>query len=446
MTAAQTGRAPSLTALQWIIVAVASLGFFFDSYQLLMMPLVLPPALSELGKLQPGTPAYSDWVSLLFYVPAVCGGVFGLLGGYLTDLLGRRRVLVWSILLYAFSALAAGFSTSLPMLLVLRCATWIGVCVEFVAGIAWLAEIFPDAKQREKVLGYTQAVSSLGGVAASYVNLLLGKHGSQFFPIYGGHEAWRYTLISGLIPAIPLLIVRPFLPESTTWEQKKKAGTLERPSLSELFAPALRRTTLVTTLMMACCYGVAYGSIQQTPQIVRGLAEIASLARPAQGPAVSTVQVYQEIGGLVGRVALAILAVIILHRGKLVRVFIAPGLLLVPYVFFGPAVQTVFLIKWGIFVTGFLTVSQFSFWGNYLPRVFPTHLRGTGESFAANVGGRLVGTAGAVAAQQLSRWMPGATPFARLAYAAATVAFFCYATSLVASFWLPEPEHAELPD
>ena len=72
------------------------------------------------------------------YVPAVAGGIFGLLGGYLTDLFGRRRVLVWSILLYAFSALAAGFSTSVEWLLFWRCCTFVGVCVEFVAAVAWL--------------------------------------------------------------------------------------------------------------------------------------------------------------------------------------------------------------------------------------------------------------------------------------------------------------------
>ena len=48
--------------------------------------------------------------------------------------------------------------------------------------------------------------------------------------------------------------------------------------------------------------------------------------------------------------------------------------------------------SWGVAVAGFLTVAQFSFWGNYLPRVYPTHLRGTGESFAANIGGRMIGT------------------------------------------------------
>ena len=86
------------------------------------------------------------------------------MGGYLTDRFGRRRVLTYSILLYAFATFASGFATSLPMFLVLRCLTLIGVCVEFVAAIAWLAELFPQPEQRERVLGYTQAFSSFGGM------------------------------------------------------------------------------------------------------------------------------------------------------------------------------------------------------------------------------------------------------------------------------------------
>ena len=62
-------------------------------------------------------------------------------------------------------------------------------------------------------------------------------------------------------------------------------------------------------------------------------------------------------------------------------------------------------------MAGLLTVAQFSFWGNYLPRVYPTHLRGTGESFAANIGGRMIGTSAALLTTQLANVMPGATPF-----------------------------------
>jgi len=45
---------------------------------------------------------------------------------------------------------------------------------------------------------------------------MLAVHFAQHLPaIYGAHSSWRYTLISGLIPAIPLIIIRPFLPESS---------------------------------------------------------------------------------------------------------------------------------------------------------------------------------------------------------------------------------------
>src|SRR5919106_5457080 len=161
---------PSLTPLQWLICAVAALGFAFDSYELLMLPLIVRPALAELLGVAPNSLAVNEWVGTLLYVPAVAGGIFGLIGGYLTDRFGRRRILVWSILLYGFSALAAGFSTSPEMLLFFRCTTFIGVCVEFVAAVAWLAELFPNPRTREAVLGYTQAFSSVGGlmVTAAY--------------------------------------------------------------------------------------------------------------------------------------------------------------------------------------------------------------------------------------------------------------------------------------
>jgi hypothetical protein len=262
----------------------------------------------------------------------------------------------------------------------------------------------------------------------------------------GSHEPWRYALISGLIPAIPLMIIRPFLPESPAWQQKKAAGTLKRPSFAELFRPEYRRTTLVTALMFACSYGAAFGAIQQMPTIVRGLPEVAHLARAAQDQIVSKVQFLQEVGGLVGRVLLALLAVRIVARRPLLRIFQVPGLFLVPFVFFYAVGQSLEWVKVGIFTAGLLTVAQFSFWGNYLPRVYPTYLRGTGESFAANIGGRLIGTSAALVTTQLANVTPGETPTHKLALAAAIVALVVYAVGFLSSFWLPEPKQEKLPE
>ena len=205
-----TTRLP-LTRLQWLICAIAALGFAFDIYEILMAPLVVGPAIGELTGAKPGSADFNFWVGMFFWVPALVGGAFGLLGGYLTDRYGRRRVLVWSILLYAFSALAAGFATSVGWLLFFRATTYIGVFVEFVAAVAWIAEIFPDAKQREAALGYTQAFSSIGGIMVTAAYAIAVTYSQSLPEIAGGHSAWRYTLISGVIPALPLIAIRPVL-------------------------------------------------------------------------------------------------------------------------------------------------------------------------------------------------------------------------------------------
>ena len=481
-----------MTFTLWAVCVIAAIGFAFDTYELLMLPLIVRNALAELGGIQPGTDQFARWFGLLFYVPAVCGGIFGLLGGYLTDRLGRRRVLTWSILLYACSAFAAGYSTNLWMLLVLRTTTFVGVCVEFVAATAWLAELFDDPKQREKVLGYTQAFSSVGGLLVAIVNgwiaeparleslhAMVGSWMGAWAP--PSEAAWRYTLMSGLIPALPLIIIRPFLPESPKWVARRAAGTLHRPSIRELFSPELKRTTIVTTIMVACSYGVAFGAIQQMPQIVPGLNTVrekvaaatanvpeAEKKRVAGGIVQVTAANYtksQELGGLFGRFALAMLVVHIVSRRNLLRVFVVPGLIALPIIFLGFARgdETVFarwdmgwlpgfhdvsisLLGIGIFLAGFFTVAQFSFWGNYLPRAFPVHLRGTGESFAANIGGRMFGTPFAFLTQYVVSSMTGDNASAAqvalaTAQVAAGVACVLFLVNLILSFQLPE-QHA----
>lgn len=493
-------KAPPFTRTQWLIMIIAAIGFAFDIYELLVWPLVGRPALAQLLSVDPFTESGNrlilDWFSYIMYASALCGGIFGLLGGYLTDWFGRRRVLTYSILLYAFSALASGFAQSAEMLLVLRCLTFIGVCVEFVAATAWLAELFDHPRQREAVLGYTQAFSSIGGLLVTGAYWLCTQFADSLPAIQGEHQAWRYTLISGVIPAIPLIIIRPFLPESPAWEAKRKSGTITRPSVGLLFSPELRRTTIVSTILMMCGYGIAFGAIQLLPQIVPGLVTDAKQlsplraayeaakkpdAKPAEIEAslkkhdvkdvaglkakaseinkrtqatISRVQLWQELGGLVGRFALAYLAVVVISRQTLLRIFQIPAMIVTPLVFLyfssGRAGEWSLLgTQIGIFVAAFFVVGQFSFWGNYLPLVYPVKLRGTGESFAANVGGRMLGTSGnplalLIILPLVSSFLKGFSPPQLTAHAAGiTAAIFCL-LAVTVSFWLPEPkQHTE---
>jgi hypothetical protein len=84
MSVAPVGSKPPFTAVKWLICIITSIGFAFDIYALLMAQYVIPPALKELGGLTPGTPKFAWWAGMMFWVPAIAGGIFGLLGGYLT--------------------------------------------------------------------------------------------------------------------------------------------------------------------------------------------------------------------------------------------------------------------------------------------------------------------------------------------------------------------------
>ena len=435
-----------LTPVQWLICGIACLGFAFDLYETLMSALIVRPVLLSLGHLKSGTPEFNRWVGLFFFLPGLAGGILGLLGGYLTDLLGRRRVLVWSILLYAFSACAAGFATALPLLLLLRCTAWIGTCVEQVAAIAWLAELFENPKQRQSVLGYTQAAYGLGGMMVTGAYYLSVTYAEHFPAIHGAHEPWRYTLLSGLIPAIPLILVRPFLPESPLWREKKAKGTLKRPSLNELFSPALRKTTLLVTLMIACSYALPFGALQHTPRIIPGLASIQKLSPRQVEQTISRVYVIQELGSLAGRLAFALIVVYVVRQRKLLRIFVAPAAIVFCGVFFYAATRSLTLLIPSIFCAQALFNSLMSFWGNYLPRIYPTHLRGTGESFGYSIGGRAIGISAVVLTTTLSNVMPGGSASARVAYSAGTTAACALAILFVGSFLLREPQGDQLPD
>jgi hypothetical protein len=289
--------------------------------------------------------------------------------------------------------------------------------------------------------------------------------------------------MSGLLPAIPLILIRPFLPESPAWAKKRETGKLRRPSIGELFSPELRRTTLITTLMFTCSFAAAFGAIQQMPQIVPGLPEVKdavaqamekdfpekaqagmskklaadgktekeitqavegkkrSIAGPIEQAKAANATKMQEIGGLLGRGALAFLIVVIASRRTVLRIFLLPGLIAMPVVFGWAAVTSLDYLQYGMVIAGFLTVAQFSFWGNYLPLVYPVHLRGTGESFAANIGGRLIGTSFAAVTQFLAPLLPfGVSAPNKVAFAAAIVAFTVYLINFIASFYLPEPK------
>ena len=522
-SAAPSATAPLGSITRVIVITIAAIGFLFDTYELLMFPVIGSNAVAELiqvnseGKsagwtadlgfttspeLRRGTTptsvAVRTWAGRMLWIAALCGGIFGLLGGLLIDRLGRKTIMVASILAYSLSPVAAAYSTELWHLILFRCTTFIGVCVEMIAAVTWLAELFEDKRTRELVIGWTLAASSLGGILVTEAyNLIvrLQQHGElppmPFLVDQTGNIAWRYTLLTGLIPGAAILLLMPFVPESGLWKRKKREGTLRRPSFAELFSPELRLTTLTTTILSACGYAAAFGAIQMTPlQIVAGRPDLDAMkpaavreaeaqvtqtrrgtperaaaekqvaaARKTAGPQMAEfgraltaargdIQRWQEIGGLVGRITLALLLIFVPSR-MLIRLYLIPGIILFPLTYF-PYFDFAFvhspylLFATAIFFCGLLTVAQFSFLSEFLPRVFPLHLRGTGGSFASNVGGRMIGTMAALLNTELLAplFTDLATPM-QVAAAAAVIGFSVYLLAFLATFFLPAP-HAEV--
>jgi hypothetical protein len=368
--------------------------------------------------------------------------------------------------------------------------------VEFVAAVTWLSELFPDKRQRELVLGWTQAFASVGGLLVTGVSVGIGSlirnDMLPTLPIaHAGNPAWRWTLMTGLLPALPIALLLPFVPESAVWLERKKSGKLKRPRFGELFAPALLRTTLVGTILSACAYAAAFGTLQVTvTQGVPGLPDLAE-ARAKMVPLIKEnqelqkqlkqlppgsseheplekqfnanlrkmgkitvdeiqprrehVQFMQELGGLAGRILLAVALVLIASKRLLLWLFQVPGLLIIPLVWFWMFSNQPQLFTLGVFLAGACVVAQFSYFGEYLPKVFPVHLRGTGGAFATNVGGRMIGTSAAFLTTNLIAPMLtlGSNNFEKVAYAAGVTGLLVFGLGFLVSFFLPEPPQEE---
>ncbi len=159
--------------------------------------------------------------------------------------------------------------------------------------------------------------------------------------------------MSGVIPAIPLMIIRPFLPESPAWQQKKRAGTLKRPSFARAVprrSSAGRRSS--RRIMMACAYAAAFGAIQQMPRIVPGLAEVRSAGAARAGADDQRRAVVPGVRRPRGPRRCSAFLAARHHRPAQAAAHVPdPGLILLPLVFFlVPTMRPRRSLQWGIFL------------------------------------------------------------------------------------------------
>jgi SHS family sialic acid transporter-like MFS transporter len=351
----------------------------------------------------------------LFLVGAAFGGiVFGWLG----DRLGRVRAMTLSILTYSIFSGLCFFAQSPWHLGALRFIAAFGMGGEWSLGVALVMESWPRDK-RPLLAGIIGAASNVGftliAVFGYYLNIT--------------QENWRMVMIAGAAPALLALAIQLIVPESDRWKEAVRDGA-SKP-LREIFSSSLLRPTLLAIAFASIALIGTWGSVQWLPlwadQLTGGKIPSAKAVTLMVG----------GLGAIVGCIAGALFA------GRFGRRPAFFGLCLLSLLVCGALFRFVHEYN-GVFLTlvllvGGITAAFYGWMPLYLPELFPTRVRATGQGLCYN-SGRIFAGAGALVQGQLVATYGGS--YAR---AGATITLV-YAFGLFLIWFAPETKDRPLPD
>src|ERR687895_50328 len=143
---------------RWLALALLAVAQFVVVLDASIMNIALPSIATELEVSQEGLSWIINGYVLTF-------GGFLLLGGRLADLLGRRRVFVAGLVLFAAASLAGGLAASQSQLVIARAVQGLGGALLAPAALSILTTTFPAGAERNKALGVWGAVAGSGGAA-----------------------------------------------------------------------------------------------------------------------------------------------------------------------------------------------------------------------------------------------------------------------------------------
>ena len=389
-----------IARIQWVVLLSAFLGWLFDSMDLNLFTLVLFPSVAELLKTSnPG--AIAEVGGYIVGIKLFCWGIGGIVFGVLADRIGRARTMVITVIMYAGFTGLSGLAQSWQQLAILQALAGFGIGGEWSAGAALLAESWPE-KHRARAMQVMQMAFAFGFFVAALNNLILG-------PI-----SWRWVLAAGALPAIVALGIRWFVPEPERWLRVRQHGSVAHMTMAQtfarIFAPDLRRRTIVGVLISGAMMIGSWGGITLLPSWVQQLVR-ASGGTPLMGvQTISYVFMLMMIGAVAGYVTLIFITDAIGRRPSYF-LFCLGSLLSTSYLFM--YVKDLETLKWFVPVYGYFIIGGFGTFAAYLPELFPTRVRASGQGFCWNaarsltaigpfIGGVLVGVFGSIPAAALS--------------------------------------------
>lgn len=191
-----------------ITLILAWLGWFFDAFDSVIFSLAIPGMSKELA-LTGTTLGVIAWAFLVIY--ALGEVIFG----YLSDHYGRKPLLSITIGLYAVFTGLTGFVQNGWQLLVTRSLTGLGTGGELPVGVAMVTESTPS-KWRGLAISILISAYPIGFIFAAWAALTVG---AQF--------GWRSLFYLGIIPALLVVFVRKYMPESPKFINHKKPNNKE---------------------------------------------------------------------------------------------------------------------------------------------------------------------------------------------------------------------------
>ena len=208
--AARLDRLP-VTATIWKFVALLSLGFFFELYDLLYSGYIAP-GLVKSGILTTTTASLFGMTGVAGFIASLFAGLFlGTMGcGFLADRFGRRAIFTYSLLFYTFANLIMAFQSTAAGLNLWRFVAGVGIGVELVTIGTYISELVPK-QIRGRAFACEQAVGFMSVPIVAFLSYLLVPH-KPF-----GLDGWRWVVLIGAHGAVFVWFIRRALPESPRW-------------------------------------------------------------------------------------------------------------------------------------------------------------------------------------------------------------------------------------
>jgi len=431
-----------LTSRHWRTLWGSYLGWIFDGYEAYALIVALPAIMKALLTAeQAQTAPYFSGLAL--GLTLLGWGIGGMLGGILADYIGRKRMMLVSVLLYALFTGLTAFAWNFASLAALRFMTGLALGSEWSTGIALVAETWPD-RARPKGCGFLQSGFGAGALLAALAWFLLGVHNP--FP----YEAWRIMFVLGALPAFVVLYLRRALDESERWaaavraqkwtateaDLPDRAGTSNgRPfTLAEIFRePESRRRVLLATHMALATitgwWAVSSWIQPYTEQLAKNLGEPAGL----WGPRMALIY---NVGAISAYVLSGFIADALGRRKFLLLTYAGAWLMsIVTYTWHGgiAGFMGIAFLN-GAFTLGF----AYSWMAIYLVELFTSSVRATAASFVFN-GARLVAWVFPIVAGSIVAKSGG------VANAALTLSAI-YILGLIVPWFMPETAGKPLPE